>query len=106
MKSPKTCKKILNSLPLTGKANIWGGEVYFYVGVDIEPENPVQDVDVGNVAYWPQGEAICIFYGPTPISTSDKPKAYSSVNVFAKITGSIAVFKAVKQGEAITVSKA
>ena len=105
-RSPKTCKAIVDSLPLVGEANIWGEEVYFPVGLDIEPESPVQDVEVGDVAYWPPGKAICIFYGPTPISTTDKPKAYSPVNVFAKIIDPPEVFKAVKHGERITVDRA
>jgi hypothetical protein len=99
--NPKTLKAILQALPIESTANRWGDEVYFETPVKVKPENPVQDVEVGDVAYWPPGRAICVFFGPTPVSKSEKPRAYSPVNVFARIVGDARIFSRVKDGEKI-----
>jgi len=83
--TPKTVAAFLKSLPLTIKANVWGKELYtdpapFSVG----PENAHDVVDLFDVAFWPPGNAICLFYGNTPLSDS-VIKPYSSVNVIGKI---------------------
>lgn len=104
-KNPKTAKIILQALPLEGKANIWGNEIYFKVPVSLREENSQQDVEVGDIAYWPPGKAICIFFGKTPASIDDKPKAYSPVNVFGKITSKVEILKKVKNGERIRIEK-
>lgn len=98
-KNPMTAEKILKSLPLEGKALRWGDEIYFYVDVDIPQENAQQEVEIGDIAYWPEGKAICIFLGLTPIS-KDKPMAISPVNVFAKLDEKIKV----QEGEKIVIS--
>jgi hypothetical protein len=100
-RNPKTLKAVLNALPIESTANRWGDEVYFETPVKTGLENAVQDVEVGDVAYWPPGRAICVFFGPTPVSKGDKPRAYSPVNVFAKITGNAKIFAKVKDGERI-----
>jgi len=100
-KNPKTAKAILQALPIESTANRWGDEVYFETPVKMGLENSVQDVEVGDVAYWPPGRAVCIFFGPTPVSKGNRPRAYSPVNVFAKIVGDAKVFSKVKDGEKI-----
>ena len=57
------------------------------------------------MAYWSPGKAICIFFGPTPVSSDDKPRAYSPVNVFAKVEGDPNIFKKIKDGEKIRLEK-
>jgi len=99
--NPKTLKAVLQALPIESTANRWGDEVYFETPVKVKLENPVQDVEVGDVAYWPPGRAICVFFGPTPVSKSEKPRAYSPVNVFARIVGDARIFSRVKDGEKI-----
>jgi hypothetical protein len=99
--NPKTLKAVLQALPIESTANRWGDEVYFETPVKVKLENPVQDVEVGDVAYWPPGRAICVFFGPTPVSKSGKPRAYSPVNVFARIVGDARIFSRVKDGEKI-----
>ena len=91
---------------MEGTASIWGDEVYFNVELEVGLENAVQDVEIGDVAFWPPGKAICIFFGPTPVSKGDKPRAYSPVNVFARIVGESGVFKRARQGERIVVDRA
>ncbi|MEM4462134.1 MAG: cyclophilin-like fold protein [Candidatus Bathyarchaeia archaeon] len=104
--NPRTCEAIWRALPLEGVARRWGDEVYFSVGLDIGLENSSQDVEVGDVAFWPPGRAICIFFGPTPVSIGEKPRAYSPVNVFARILGDPRIFRKVRDGERIRVEKA
>ncbi|MHA1242651.1 MAG: cyclophilin-like family protein [Promethearchaeota archaeon] len=55
-------------------------------------ENSQVDCEVGDIGYWPDGKGFCIFFGPTPASKNDKPKAASPVNIFAKIEGDAKIF--------------
>jgi len=84
--SPKTCASILKSLPFSVNAHIWGEEIY----TDESPitqseENAKGLVNLNDVAYWPSGKAICLFFGPTPIGKDGEIKPYSPVNVVGKI---------------------
>ena len=94
-----TAELILKALPIKGKASRWGDEIYFSTPVNASKENGRVEVEVGSVAYWPPGKAVCIFFGPTPVSTGNAPRAASAVNVFAKILGDSAVFKKVRDGD-------
>ena len=85
--SPKTCANILKSLPFSVNAHIWGEEIY----TDESPitqseENAIALVNLNDVAYWPSGKAMCLFFGPTPIGKKGEIKPYSPVNVVGKIT--------------------
>jgi len=102
--NPKTARRIMESLPLTGRAMRWGDEVYFEVGLNIEEENTRVDMEVGDVAFWPPGNAICLFFGRTPVSVSDKPRAYSPVNPFGVVVEGIDILRRVKGGERVTVT--
>lgn len=102
--NPETATKILDAMPFRGKASFWGDEIYFEIPVDVNIENGRVYVDVGSVAYWPEGKCLCIFYGKTLSSVDDRPKAYSPVNVFAKVEQP-KIFKKVKNGEEIIVRK-
>lgn len=105
-KNPKTGEAIWNSLPFESRAQIWGEEVYFKIPVFLGLEDSQVDVEVGDVAYWPPEHCMCIFFGKTPSSISDKPRAYSPVNVFGKVTGDAKILKAIKKGEKLLVEKA
>jgi hypothetical protein len=74
--------------------------------VSLKEETPKAEVEVGSVAYWPPGKALCIFFGPTPASQHGEPRAYSPVNVFAKVTTDPTVFKKVRDGEQVTLERA
>ena len=82
--SPETRRAIERALPLEGDATRWGEELYFRTEIDVPAEAPREAVEPGTLAYWPQGNAVCLFWGPTPASTGDEPKAASPVNVFAR----------------------
>ena len=104
-KNEKTAQAFLDALPFEGVANVWGEEIYFTIPVDSNEEIGQQDMEVGDIAYWPAGKAMCIFFGPTPVSKNDKPKAYSPVNLFGRVLGDAEVLKKVKDGEAVRVTK-
>lgn len=102
-----TARAIYAAVPVDGRANRWGDEIYFDVPVTIDlADDAVQDVPVGTLAYWPTGSAMCIFFGPTPVSVNDTPRAYSPVNVFGKIIGDAMIFKQVDDGAVVRIRKA
>ena len=84
--SPKTCTSFLKSLPFSVTAHIWGEEIYTDESPITQSEENAKDlVDLNDVAYWPSGKAICLFFGPTPIGKRGEIKPYSPVNVIGKI---------------------
>jgi hypothetical protein len=84
--SPNTVKSFLDRLPFTVAINSWGEELYTSeTPVVIGEENAKAVVELMDVAYWPPGKAICLFFGPTPIGKKDEIKPYSPVNVIGKI---------------------
>ena len=82
--SPETRAAIERALPIEGAGTRWGEELYFHSDIDVEAESPRDELEAGELAYWPQGNAICLFWGPTPASVGDEPRAASPVNVFAR----------------------
>lgn len=104
--NPLTAERVLGSLPIEGEANRWGDEIYFTTGLDIPEENGRQDVEVGEVAFWPAGRAIAVFFGRTPVSVTDKPRAYENVNVFAKLEGDPEPLVRVSSGEKVCLEPA
>lgn len=102
-----TAKSVERLLPLTGTANVWGDELYFTIPLIAAPEEDAREnVEVGELGYWPEGPALCIFFGPTPASTDEKPRAYSPVNVFGRTLDDATVLRNVSGGSAITVTHA
>ena len=100
-----TGRMIVNESPLTGVTNVWGDEIYFPVSFTAELEKEAcEEVEVGTLAYWPPGKAFCIFFGPTPVSTSSKPRAYSPVNIVGKIHGDLESLRSISDGEEIQVT--
>ena len=84
--APNTVKKILDGLPFTVGVNLWGEEFYTDESpVNEKEENAKALVELNDVAYWPTGKAICLFFGPTPIGKKGEIKPYSPVNVIGKI---------------------
>lgn len=101
-----TARQILAALPFEGNANRWGDEIYFEIPVVARAEPTARvDMEVGDVAYWPAGRALCLFFGPTPVSRDDRPRAYSPVNVVGRIVGDATVLRAVPDGARIRVER-
>lgn len=80
-----TAKKLLKILPIKSEVNLWGNEVYFEIPVEAELENGKELMEIGNIAFWPSGNAFCIFFGPTPAGDGSQPRAISPVTVIGKI---------------------
>jgi uncharacterized protein len=99
----RTARAIWNALPLSGTANRWGDEVYFEVPVDLADDDGVEVVQVGDLAYWPPGNAVCIFWGPTPASRGAEPRAASPVNVFGRIERGASDFAQVSGGTSVHI---
>ena len=101
-----TSAAIWATLPVEGRVNRWGDEIYFDIPVEIaQSKEATTEVEIGDLGYWPPGHAFCIFWGPTPVSTSDKPRAYSPVNVFGRINGEAKVFSNIEDGQKIIIEK-
>ena len=105
--SPKTCISFLESLPFSVTAHIWGEEIYTDESPIIQSEENSKDlVNLNDVAYWPNGKAVCLFFGPTPIGKKGEIKPYSPVNVIGKIASADkSVIKNFKEGTKITFQK-
>lgn len=100
-----TAKRIFEKLPFSALVKTWGGEIYFSIPLQVGEEKGREEVEVGDIAYWPPENAFCIFFGRTFASKNNKPRAASKVNVFGKIIGNPLVFKSVKDGSRISVEK-
>lgn len=84
--SPKTFEQVLQNLPFSVKLHVWGDEIYTSESpVTMKEENPRSIVSLNDVAYWPSGKALCLFYGPTPLGKGNEIKPYSPVNIIGKI---------------------
>lgn len=101
-----TAKTIYDSLPVDGAANRWGDEIYFIIPRRIDLEDDAAEVvEIGDVAYWPEGSCFCIFFGKTPNSTEGEIRAASKVNIFGKLKNNPKIFKSVKNGDLIIIEK-
>jgi hypothetical protein len=101
-----TARKILDALPIEGIISRWGEEIYFSIPVDGSLENGIEVLEAGDIAFWPPGNAFCIFFGPTPISTSEKPRAAGPVTVIGNILDKedIKILKLSSDGQKINLT--
>ena len=95
--SPMTVDNLAKALPFEGRAARWKEEIYFETPVRLGVEKAKSNVDVGTIAYWPMGSALCVFYGAT--------QPFSPVNLVGKITSNLELFAKLKSGTKIRVEK-
>ena len=100
-----TATGVYEVLPITTTINMWGDEIYFPILVQRDEENATENVAIGDIAYWPQGSAMCIFLGKTPASREDEPRPISPVNVIGRIDSATKLLGRVRQGDTIAVRK-
>lgn len=101
-----TGQAIWEALPIRATGNRWGEEIYFAIPVSRQlAEDARADMAVGELGYWPPGEAFCIFFGPTPASTGPLPRAASPVNPIGRIIGDAMVLKQACDGQTIVLDK-
>jgi len=96
--APRTVDSIIRNLPLEGRASLWKEEVRFEIPIRIGEEKAKITVVKGSIAYWPLGNALCVFYGVT--------QPYSPVNIVGRITDNLELFRQVKSGTRIKMEKA
>ena len=97
---------IWEALPIKASLNTWGEEIYFSIPVKAKLDNPQDVVEKGDLGYWPEGPAFCIFFGPTPASTKDEIKPASSVEIVGKVLGNPEEFKKVGSRGTVILEKA
>ena len=96
-----TAELIGDELPIEASPSFWGEEIYFEIPVNLaENEDPEEELEVGDLAYWPDGNAFCIFYGPTPSSEGSEPRPASPVTVVGRLSGDISGLRDFDRGSA------
>jgi len=94
------------ALPIRGRANRWGDEIYFRIPVTLAPGEKRSVVEEGDIAFWPSGSAFCLFFGPTPVSTEKEIRPASEVILLGKVKGDLEPFKSVREGDEVLIEKA
>jgi len=101
-----TAKSVADVLPFEAKPNAWGDEFYFEIPVKLPPdETATTKVSVGDIGYWPPGNALAIFFGPTPMSKGAEPVPASEVNIVGKIIGDATIFRKAKGASVIRLER-
>ncbi|MFH1241657.1 MAG: cyclophilin-like fold protein [Pseudomonadota bacterium] len=102
-----TASKVAEVLPLETSFNTWGDEIYFTIPVKAELDDSArEEVEVGDLGYWPTGQAFCIFFGPTPMSSGGRIVPASAVNLIGRVKGNAKRLKEVMEEDKVVVEAA
>jgi len=101
----RTAQIIWRALPFKSHVDLWGEEIYFSIPLSLELEDGKEVVNAGDLGYWPEGDAFCIFFGLTPVSRAGEICPASPVTVFGRVTSDATVLKQVSSGTEITVER-
>ncbi len=101
-----TADAVYLALPMEEYINVWGDEIYFEIPVQMKLENGRKEMEVGDVAYWPQGKAFCLFFGRTPVSKGPKPEAYSPVTPLGRILNDVEALKTIGDRTRVRLERA
>ena len=101
----ETARAIWEALPIEGRVNTWGDEIYFSIPVHLEAEKGQATVELGDLGYWAPGTAFCIFFGPTPVSRGDEIRPASPVTVVGRVLGDPTIFKGVADGTRVLIER-
>ena len=99
-------KTIADKLPIETTPNEWGDEFYFEIPVTMPlDDTATRIVKIGDIGYWPPGQALAIFFGPTPLSHGAEPVPASEVNLVGRISGDPKVLRQAKGASTIRLEK-
>ncbi|MBU0635098.1 MAG: hypothetical protein KKF93_00420 [Candidatus Omnitrophica bacterium] len=101
--SSRAAREIVRSLPLDSQISVWGDEIYFKTGIRVSLGQDTTDVNIGDVAYWREGQCLCVFFGATPLSKGDKPVPASGVILIGKTEINPQEARQIKEGDPIRV---
>ena len=96
-------QKIIGCLPIQATVMRWGDEIYFDVPVKMANTQPTRNVNVGDIAYWPEGPCVCIFFGKTPASKGDEPRPASDVTIIGHTDAPVPLLRSITESTAISV---
>ena len=105
LRDTRTADLVWDALPLGSPGGTWGDEIYFRTPMQVEEEDAQEVVEAGDVAFWPPGQALCLFFGPTPASRGDEIRPASPVNVVGRIEGDPTVLRTVASGADVRVER-
>ena len=103
LNASEIAKAIAQALPISSTVNRWGEEIYFDVPVKMANTQPTREVTVGDIAYWPEGPSLCIFFGKTPASKGDEPRPASDVTIIGHADAPVALLRSIVAGTKITL---
>lgn len=104
LRETPTAKELLQSLPISQSANVWGAEVYFSLPFSAAAEPDASEVvDKGAVCFWLSGNALALLFGPTPVSKGEECRLISPANIVGQMIGDLSALSSVKNGDMIHV---
>jgi uncharacterized protein len=107
LRDTPTARRLLDALPVSGRANVWGEEVYFSVPFSVKAEpDAATVVEKGAVCFWLDGDALALLFGPTPVSQGDECRLISAANIVGMMEGDPTILRSVRNGDMISVDPA